>query len=169
MGSEEDILMQITPNKDKFPFEFERKERIKNNISDVTKYYSDSQNQDQIELLKKRFEAVGGELKQYNTIEKLTGIIKSLPETKKNAKFFTYNNEIKEFLLQNNFPFANNITDANITITFCDFVASRTATIMVSAHSVIGRRVISFPDTHIVIASKDQVVFDLSEANKLFI
>lgn len=66
-----------------------------------------------------------------------------------------------------NIIFSNNDEDfinANVGITACDFLISRFGSIMVSSGLGSGRRIMVFPETHIVIAKASQVVRELKDA-----
>ncbi|MDR0941916.1 MAG: LUD domain-containing protein, partial [Bacteroidales bacterium] len=52
---------------------------------------------------------------------------------------------------------------AKISITTCEALSARTASVAVSAAQVIGRRAFSAPETHIVIAYANQICSDLPE------
>ncbi len=59
---------------------------------------------------------------------------------------------------------SDNITQAQQGITFCEFLISRLGSIMVSSAQASGRRLIVYPDTHIVVAYTSQLVLDLPDA-----
>ena len=59
---------------------------------------------------------------------------------------------------------SDNITQAQQGITFCEFLISRLGSIMVSSAQASGRRLIVYPDTHIVVAYTSQLVPDLPDA-----
>lgn len=163
MAIQDDILIQLTQNKNKIPFDFNRRAKIDKKLSEIKRVYSDKKSEKNIKtLFKERFEALTGSFFEFSTEKELTDLLTKLPEN--NPVFFSYNNKIFNLIKANNFPVADNITQSNITVTFCDYIIARTGTIMVSSSSVIGRRVISFPDIHVVIASKEQLVFDISDA-----
>jgi L-lactate dehydrogenase complex protein LldG len=168
MAIQDDILSILTQNKDKIPFDFNRKENIKNELNDIKSFYSDKQeeNQDIIELFKDRFEALTGKFYKFSSNKELANLLQTV--LGKDQTFFSYNNEILKFLESENFKLAKDVTQATVSLTFCDFVIARTGTIMISSHSAKGRKVISYPDIHIIIATKDQVVFDISDAINSF-
>ncbi len=164
MAIREDILLPLTQNKNKIPFDFHRKERIEKNISEIDKtiYADKPETSNLINLLRERLEAVNGKVLEINNKEELEQALKDIEKNNGKASYFTYNNDIKDGLP--NLNWTDEITQSNTSITFCDYVIARTGTIMVSAASVKGRKVLSFPDIHIVIAEKDQIVFGLHEA-----
>ncbi len=168
MAIREDILLPLTQNKNKIPFDFHRKERIEKSISEIdeTVYIDKPETVNFIELLTKRLEAVNGKVLEINNKEELLRTLLNIENENNKTIYFTYNEEIKKGL--SNIHWTNEITQANTSITFCDYVIARTGTIMVSANSVKGRKVLSFPDIHIVIAQKDQIVFGLHDAISKF-
>jgi L-lactate dehydrogenase complex protein LldG len=58
----------------------------------------------------------------------------------------------------------NNITEAVQGITSCEFLIARLGSIMVSSAQASGRRLIVYPDVHIVVAYTSQLWPDLPEA-----
>ncbi len=56
------------------------------------------------------------------------------------------------------------LLNANVGITSCDFLVSRFGSIMVSSGLGSGRRLLVYPETHIVIAKASQVVPELKDA-----
>ena len=163
MAIQDDILLPITQNKNKVPFDFQRKEKIDKELSGIKIVYSDKESDKDLKsLFKERFEALTGSFFEFSSKEELAELLTKLPEN--NPVFFSYNKEISNLIKSSNLPVTENITNSNITVTYCDYLIARTGTIMVSSFSVIGRRVISYPDIHVIVAAKDQLVFDLSDA-----
>ena len=82
-------------------------------------------------------------------------------------KLYCFEGKIKQMLTEADVPFSedhNSITEAEQGITFCEFLISRLGSIMVSSAQASGRRLIVYPDVHIVVAYTSQIVPDLSDA-----
>jgi L-lactate dehydrogenase complex protein LldG len=80
-----------------------------------------------------------------------------------------YANEpvIKEFLQAGKVPFATGeeaFKSAKTGLTTCEFLVSRTGSIMVSSALGSGRRLMAFPETHMVIAFASQLAPELKDA-----
>ncbi len=58
----------------------------------------------------------------------------------------------------------NSITEAKQGITSCEFLIARLGSIMVSSAQASGRRLIVYPDVHIVVAYASQLLPDLPDA-----
>ena len=75
--------------------------------------------------------------------------------------------KLKNFLTEAAVPFSEDpksITDAVQGITLCECLVARLGSIMVSSAQASGRRLIVYPDVHIVVAYTSQIVPDLTEA-----
>ncbi len=82
-------------------------------------------------------------------------------------RLFCLEPEIKQFLTDAAVPFSddvNSINEARQGITFCEFLISRLGSIMVSSAQASGRRMLVYPDVHIVVGYTSQIVADLPDA-----
>jgi L-lactate dehydrogenase complex protein LldG len=61
---------------------------------------------------------------------------------------------------------AQDLTQAEVSITGCEFLVARTGTVVVSSRQGAGRRAPVFPNIHIVIAWTSQLVFQMKDALK---
>lgn len=80
---------------------------------------------------------------------------------------FCTENEIKKNLDKGGIPFFSEEKDfvkMDVGITYCEFLIARLGSIMISSHQASGRRLVVFPENHIVIASAKQIVPDLKNA-----
>ncbi|HOY32388.1 MAG TPA: LUD domain-containing protein [Bacteroidales bacterium] len=80
---------------------------------------------------------------------------------------FCFEPKIKKFLVEAAVPFSEDtqsLTEAVQGITLCECLVSRLGSIMVSSAQASGRRLIVYPDVHIVVAYASQIVPDLPEA-----
>ena len=92
---------------------------------------------------------------------------KSLAVEQKWNQLFCFEDKIKDWFDTARIPFSDNkdnVTQAQQGVTFCEFLISRLGSIMVSSAQVSGRRLIVYPDVHIVVAYTSQLVPDLSDA-----
>ncbi len=92
---------------------------------------------------------------------------KSLAVEQKWNLLFCFEDKIKDWFTAARIPFSDNkdnITQAQQGVTFCEFLISRLGSIMVSSAQVSGRRLIVYPDVHIVVAYTSQLVPDLPDA-----
>ena len=82
-------------------------------------------------------------------------------------RLYCFEGKIKQMLTEAAVPFnedIDTIKEAQQGITFCEFLISRLGSIMVSSAQASGRRLIVYPDVHIVVAYTSQIVPDLSDA-----
>ncbi len=80
---------------------------------------------------------------------------------------FTYEQAIKELLKKGNINFTGqqgDIKQANVGITFCESLVARTGSLFVSSRQSSGRRLVVFPNYHIVIAYTSQLVLNIKDA-----
>lgn len=93
-----------------------------------------------------------------------------LTEAKGWKHIFVWNNDIQEFLLKKQFRkfrIGKNLQKADAGLTFCEALVARTGSILISSRLASGRSLSLFPPAHIVIAFRDQIVPDISEAMKM--
>jgi len=77
--------------------------------------------------------------------------------------------QLKEFLNLAAIPFSYKEQDfltTNIGLTFCECLVSRTGSVVISSKQASGRRLLVFPNIHIVVAYSSQLVNDLKDALK---
>jgi L-lactate dehydrogenase complex protein LldG len=82
-------------------------------------------------------------------------------------KLFCLEPKLKNWLTEAAVPFSEDtqsIKEAVQGITLCESLISRLGSIMVSSAQASGRRLIVYPDVHIVVAYSSQIVPDLTEA-----
>lgn len=58
----------------------------------------------------------------------------------------------------------NDFLSTTTGITFCEYLIARFGSIMLSSRQASGRRLIIYPDTHIIVAFTSQLVADISDA-----
>ena len=80
---------------------------------------------------------------------------------------FCFDPTLQEFLKKGGIPFDSNpqnITEARCGITRCENLIARLGTIVVSSKLSPGRKIIVFPEIHIVVAYTSQLVADIKQA-----
>jgi len=83
------------------------------------------------------------------------------------ANVFCVDDSLSGLLENSKITFSNkekDLLDVNVGITPCDFLVSRFGSIMVSSGLNSGRRIMVYPETHVVIAKASQVVPELKDA-----
>lgn len=77
--------------------------------------------------------------------------------------------QLKEFLTQGGLTFFDKETDflnTDVGITFCECLVARTGSIIISSKQASGRRLLVYPNIHIVVAYSSQLVRDVKDALK---
>lgn len=80
---------------------------------------------------------------------------------------YTPEEEIRYLLMQNGIDIIHNKDDfyeMKTGITFCEYLIARTGSIVFSSRQNSGRRMLTVPETHIVIAYMSQIVVEIKEA-----
>lgn len=130
-------------------------------------YNPDEKNEDWAILFAQNLKKVQGEF-CYCTDEKdfvsnLLGLIKQ----KKANEIFVWEKELQNFLEITDVPFqknTQNLKNAEIGITSCEYLVARTGSILVSSRQNLGRSLSIYPPIHIVVAFASQLVYDVETA-----
>ncbi len=91
--------------------------------------------------------------------------IKSLYETRQWSNVHCQDASLQYTLTQAGVPFESNpstVADMQIGITHCEYLVSRTGSILVS--SANGRKMVSLPHTLVVVAYTHQLIYDIEDA-----
>lgn len=115
------------------------------------------------EAFKKTLEAISGDCTIAPTV---TEALAEIAHTCAGQTVFCNNPEVEVLLAANTIAFNNDpefARMAKISITTCEALSARTASVVVSAAQGIGRRAFAAPETHIVIAYANQICSDLPE------
>jgi len=115
----------------------------------------------------KAFVAIAGKFVYCADKKEFIESISSFVRDNKWNKIFCLDSGIQLLLVEAAVPFSSNpdtLTDAVQGITSCEFLISRLGSIMVSSAQASGRRLVVYPDVHIVMAYASQIVPDLPEA-----
>lgn len=130
-------------------------------------YNPDEKNEDWAILFAQNLKKVQGEF-CYCTDEKdfianLLGLIKH----KKANEIFVWEKELQNFLEITDVPFqknTQNLKNAEIGITSCEYLIARTGSVLVSSKQNLGRSLSIYPPIHIVVAFASQIVYDVETA-----
>lgn len=133
----------------------------------VSIYNPDEKNEDWAILFAQNLKKVQGEF-CYCTDEKdfvanLLGLIKQ----KKAKEIFVWEKELQSFLEITDISFqknTQNLKNAEIGITSCEYLVARTGSILVSSRQNLGRSLSIYPPIHIVVAFASQIVYDVETA-----
>ncbi len=96
-------------------------------------------------------------------VSNLTVILEDFPE----KDIFCQENDIGEYLVSAGVPFCSSqpdLLDSKIGITGCEALIARLGSIVVSSAQTGGRKIIIFPDSHIIIGFSSQLTRDLQQA-----
>lgn len=91
----------------------------------------------------------------------------SLSQEHKWEEIFCYDFDLKQRIGNAGLKYCDDpgeITRAKVGLTHCEFLIARTGSIMMSSALTSGRRLIVYPDVHIVMAYSSQILPDLADA-----
>ncbi|MCF8368226.1 MAG: lactate utilization protein [Bacteroidales bacterium] len=113
------------------------------------------------------FTKMGGKFIYCESHEELKRNLQSLSREKGFKEIFCRDPEIIEILNSigiPNFKEEEKLLGLDAGITQCELLVARFGSILISSKQISGRRLNVYPETHIVIARSDQIVFELKEA-----
>ncbi len=130
-------------------------------------YNPDEKNEDWTILFAQNLKKVQGEFcycsNEKDLIANLLGLIKH----KKANEIFVWEKELQIFLEITDVPFQKgiqNLKNAEIGITSCEYLIARTGSVLVSSRQNLGRSLSIYPPIHIVVAFASQIVYDIETA-----
>jgi len=115
----------------------------------------------------KNYVATKGHFQYCENTDDLFGYLSALAESKGWEHIFSWEHELQHFLTDRNFLWLRRgkaLEDAQASITTCIGLIARTGSIMVDSSRKGGRLLTVFPPVHIVIATTDQVIYDVGDA-----
>ncbi len=118
----------------------------------------------------KAFVGIAGKFVYCSDVPEFLQSISAFVKEYKWDNLFCLEPGLKKFLEEADVPYSDNpafLTDALQGITFCECLVSRLGSIVISSAQASGRRLIVFPDVHIVVAYASQIVADLPDALNL--
>lgn len=117
-----------------------------------------------IDAFKNTLEGISGNCIICKNIQDAITECKSIIE---NEPVYCSNEEIGKLLFENSIPFDSNndfARTSKISVTSCEALSARTASVLVSSAQINGRRAIAAPEIHIVLAYENQIFPDLPQA-----
>lgn len=118
-------------------------------------------------VFKNNVEAVNGEVSIFATEKELFGQLRQLLAPLNPKKICCAEPEIQSKLKTNEIPFSRCSEipgNIEVSITGCEFLVAQTGSVIVSSAQKGGRKLFIYPELHIVIASKNQLVNSLDQA-----
>jgi len=119
------------------------------------------------ENFKSEIEKISGSCFIVNDYSSIVSTLDELLKAESISQVLCLESEILDKIKDQNFQLSSDISIVSTcaaTITGCEFLISRTGSVMVSNGNASGRRPHVAPDLHIVIANQNQVVADLENA-----
>jgi len=110
---------------------------------------------------------VSGKFVYCDSIDEFPGILKSFILEKDWPLLFCFDPKIQSLLKSGGIPYESNhenILDAGIGITGCEYLIARLGTVMVSTRMNPGRKIMVYPEIHLVVGYASQLVPDLKHA-----
>lgn len=115
------------------------------------------------------FSAINGKFIFCENENELSEAIALLIQENNWKTIFCLENRIKEILQKGEIQFSDNQRDfltTDIGITFCESLVARTGSVIISSKQVSGRRLVVYPNIHVVVAYTSQLVFNIKDALK---
>lgn len=128
-------------------------------------YYTVSE-LDLIHEFKEKLENVDGKAFICNEFNEFKSTIKKIFLSNQIDNVFCLDKQIQNILEKAEIPFTENESDflnLDFGVTGCEFLSARTGSVIISSKSGSGRRLNVYPNTHIVIANKNQILGDLNQ------
>lgn len=110
---------------------------------------------------------VSGKFVYCDSQEEFPGLLQQFILEKDWGVLFCTDPVVQKILKESGIPFASKqeeFLEARIGITRCEYLIARLGSIMVSSHQNPGRRIIVYPDVHIVLSYTSQLVPDIRHA-----
>lgn len=117
-------------------------------------------------LFAEAFKKNGGKFIYCESIKELISNLQVLSQQKKWSNVYCWNKDLQELFTQHQYPHCSeqeNLIHADASITTCEALVARTGSIVLTSNSASGRRLSIVPPVHIVIASSNQLVYNLKE------
>ena len=122
------------------------------------------QEEDLAVLFAENFKTIQGNFSFCNNENDLLHQVSTLIQTKKWENIFCREENIKSLLSKNNQKFYPELSTCDVSITGCEYLISRTGTIVMSSAQESGRTTSVYAPIHICIAYSNQLVYDLKDA-----
>lgn len=116
------------------------------------------------------FQQNGGKFVFCASHKELIGNLQSLVQQKKWSKVYCWEAELQQLFDQQNFSYQaqkEGLIDSDASITTCAALVARTGSVLLSSNAASGRSLSIVPPVHIVIATSNQVIYNLKEVLNL--
>lgn len=121
-------------------------------------------------LFAQTFQNNGGKFIFCESQRELIENLNTLALQKKWSKIYCWENELQQLFDQHSFSYLNQkeeLIHADAGITTCDALIARTGSVLLSSNAASGRSLSIVPPVHIVIATSNQVIYNLKEVLNL--
>ncbi len=127
--------------------------------------------EDPLVVFAEQFGKVNGQFIFCENVRELMGNFRTLVDQKGWKNLYCWDKDLQDFFARNDFRecrIGRNLEKADAGITSCEFLVARTGSILLSSRQAGGRTLSVYPPVHIVVATTDQVVYDIAEGlNKI--
>jgi len=113
------------------------------------------------------FTKIGGKFAYCEDRSDLAEKLKYITQENNNKRIYLFEATLKPLLEEYEIDFTDdpkNLTNPALAITYCENLVSRTGSIIVSSRQLSGRRLIAFPEIHVVVAYTNQITDHLKDA-----
>ncbi|WMX15858.1 MULTISPECIES: LUD domain-containing protein [unclassified Aureispira] len=121
-------------------------------------------------LFAQNFQNNGGKFVFCESQKELITNLHLLTQQKKWTKVYCWEKELQQLLNQQNFSYQTqkeSLIHADASLTTCEALIARTGSILLSSNAASGRSLSIVPPVHIVIATSNQVIYNLKEVLNL--
>lgn len=121
-------------------------------------------------LFAQTFQQNGGKFVFCASQKELVENLKLLSQQKNWSKVYCWETELQQLFDQQNIPYQTQkeaLIHADASITTCDALIARTGSVLLSSNSASGRSLSIVPPVHVVIATSNQVIYNLKEVLNL--
>jgi L-lactate dehydrogenase complex protein LldG len=157
--SRENILLRLKEARD-------RRKAINPELPDMNAPIYVEQDQDLVDSFQEKLELVSGIVHKVKDLDSAAGLIKSITEEEKWDSVFCLDPTLQK-ALEGKVRYKTSPEDFETLqsgVTPCEFLIAHLGSVMVSSGAASGRRLHVFPETHLVVAHKGQLVRYLDEA-----
>lgn len=121
-------------------------------------------------LFAQSFQKNGGNFIFCESQQELIDNLKLLAQQRKWKNIYCWNQDLQQIFANHNFPFRSKkrgLIHSDVGISTCEALIARTGSILLSSNSPSGRTLSIVPPIHIVIATPNQIVYNLKEVLNL--
>lgn len=114
-----------------------------------------------------QFTKIGGKFAYCENEDDMAEKLKFIIQNNNDKDIFCFEEKLKPILEQHEIDFTDHVSEIpekGIGITYCESLVARTGSAMISSRQLSGRRLNIFPETHIIVATTNQLVNDIKDA-----